>query len=620
VNYHDNAQCPYFQDYLQSLRSEKPSPVGDGVGLEGMCDYSCFSPVRAHTGGRPILGRRDMKEARQSERNMQARMDALPSTSSVQPLVEAMARFTRVGDALNRQAGLNKQSEGSNAEGSNARMDATAPGRGIIQAAVEKAFGTASSDTKERGLEALFSMDTGNVARAWSKVALAAIGPVVSIIHHEAKSLEQARDACEKLGIGSQRAEQPEQPKQPGEGKRLRREGPVLPGKKLLVTTGTVAGSNDVSGVHRAMTRLEGAQVKFARQMGSDKASDVVDRFQAVYTALETFMAESLQSVCGVNVAVGHMYPDEVSTVSHVKKLASIMAVQLQEIYDNPHEGWWTGISMEEIAAVAGKIDNVADSMERDAETATPRQLPSTGEGMHPAGTRVHVPVQLNAEEVQEVDHTIQHPPQSIRIDDIPGGSLRTLRSGAWLNDDMINAYLKLVHAQADSVRNGMGMQPLRAHVFSTFFMKKLKIMGYSYTDVRRWTRNVDIFALDTILVPINIGQGHWVLAVINMGEKRFEYFDPYHGDGSSYLCLLRRYLQDEHKDKKGADLDLSEWKDVHWGPKCIPSQTNGVDCGVFLCQFARAIMLNIAISFNQANAEAWRRIMLFEIARWTLK
>lgn len=48
-------------------------------------------------------------------------------------------------------------------------------------------------------------------------------------------------------------------------------------------------------------------------------------------------------------------------------------------------------------------------------------------------------------------------------------------------------------------------------HAFNTFFFTKLKTAGYQA--VKRWTKKVDIFSVDLLLVPIHLGV-HWCLAV----------------------------------------------------------------------------------------------------------
>ncbi len=55
-------------------------------------------------------------------------------------------------------------------------------------------------------------------------------------------------------------------------------------------------------------------------------------------------------------------------------------------------------------------------------------------------------------------------------------------------------------------------------HAFNTFFYPK--IMSGGHAAVKRWTRRVDVFAVDYILVPIHLGM-HWCLAVSERRMRR---------------------------------------------------------------------------------------------------
>lgn len=48
-------------------------------------------------------------------------------------------------------------------------------------------------------------------------------------------------------------------------------------------------------------------------------------------------------------------------------------------------------------------------------------------------------------------------------------------------------------------------------NVFNTFFYPKLRKSGYCA--VRRWTKKMDIFSKDILLVPVHLGV-HWCLSV----------------------------------------------------------------------------------------------------------
>jgi len=115
-----------------------------------------------------------------------------------------------------------------------------------------------------------------------------------------------------------------------------------------------------------------------------------------------------------------------------------------------------------------------------------------------------------------------------------------TLKDTAWLNDEVINFYLTLLSEHCK--RNEPAI--VKCHVFNTFFYPKL-LQGYD--KVSRWTRKVDIFSMEKIIVPIHL-KIHWCLAVINVKETRFEYYDSLGGSNDRvfqvsnhiFKCFLR--------------------------------------------------------------------------------
>jgi sentrin-specific protease 1 len=50
-----------------------------------------------------------------------------------------------------------------------------------------------------------------------------------------------------------------------------------------------------------------------------------------------------------------------------------------------------------------------------------------------------------------------------------------------------------------------------RVYSFNTFFYPKL--MSGGHAAVRRWTKQVDLFSYDFVLIPVHLGV-HWCLAV----------------------------------------------------------------------------------------------------------
>ncbi|KAH3692800.1 sentrin-specific protease 1-like [Dreissena polymorpha] len=180
---------------------------------------------------------------------------------------------------------------------------------------------------------------------------------------------------------------------------------------------------------------------------------------------------------------------------------------------------------------------------------------------------------------------------------------IATLGGLNWLNDEVINFYMNLL------MDRGSKTNMPKVHAFNTFFYPKISQGGQQ--SVRRWTKTVDVLAVDYIIVPVHLGM-HWCLAVINFKKKEIQYYDSMGGTNQKCLNLLKTYLCDESKEKKKKDFDLNGWNTVTM--KDIPQQMNGSDCGMFTCKFADYITREAPITFTQQHMPYFRRRMVYEI------
>ncbi|XP_073929704.1 sentrin-specific protease 2 isoform X3 [Castor canadensis] len=148
-------------------------------------------------------------------------------------------------------------------------------------------------------------------------------------------------------------------------------------------------------------------------------------------------------------------------------------------------------------------------------------------------------------------------------------------------------------------------------HAFSTFFYPKLKSGGYQA--VKRWTKGVNLFEQELVLVPIH-RKVHWSLVVMDLRKKCLKYLDSMGQKGSKICEILLQYLQDESKTKRNIDLNLLEW--THYSMKSheIPQQLNGSDCGMFTCKYADYISRDKPITFTQHQMPLFRKKMVWEI------
>uniref|UniRef100_A0A8D0QB52 SUMO specific peptidase 1 n=1 Tax=Sus scrofa TaxID=9823 RepID=A0A8D0QB52_PIG len=177
---------------------------------------------------------------------------------------------------------------------------------------------------------------------------------------------------------------------------------------------------------------------------------------------------------------------------------------------------------------------------------------------------------------------------------------IQTLNHLNWLNDEIINFYMNMLMER--SKEKGMPS----VHAFNTFFFTKLKTAGYQA--VKRWTKKVDVFSVDILLVPIHLGV-HWCLAVVDFRKKNITYYDSMGGINNEACRILLQYLKQESIDKKRKEFDTNGWQLFSKKSQEIPQQMNGSDCGMFACKYADCITKDRPINFTQVSRAAWRKL-----------
>lgn len=168
----------------------------------------------------------------------------------------------------------------------------------------------------------------------------------------------------------------------------------------------------------------------------------------------------------------------------------------------------------------------------------------------------------------------------------------KTLTPRRWLNDTIIEFFMKEVEASSKSIV-----------AFNSFFYTTLSQRGYQ--GVRRWMKKkkVKITDLEKIFVPINLNQSHWALGMIDITNKRIVYVDSLSNgpNAVSFAILsdLRNYVVSESQDTMGSDFELETLE--------CPQQPNGFDCGIYLCMNTLHLSQNAALKFNQNDAVRMR-------------
>ncbi|XP_062503900.1 sentrin-specific protease 1-like [Corticium candelabrum] len=176
---------------------------------------------------------------------------------------------------------------------------------------------------------------------------------------------------------------------------------------------------------------------------------------------------------------------------------------------------------------------------------------------------------------------------------------LQLLNDDNWLNDSFIEAYLCFLksHSGKDlqKNRNLKNFEVLSTHFFTTIRNKGIK-------SVDSWYKKADIFDVKLLIVPINEGNIHWTLLVVNNREKTMTYYDSIRGlyDATDSFSQMKQYLSRQSMLRRIIQIDWTEWKTINASE--IPQQQNGNDCGVFLLQYAYCVVHRRDMDFSQAD------------------
>lgn len=130
---------------------------------------------------------------------------------------------------------------------------------------------------------------------------------------------------------------------------------------------------------------------------------------------------------------------------------------------------------------------------------------------------------------------------------------------------------------------------------------------------MRSWTKKNNLLFndVDLLLVPVLMDLCHWVLAVVNVPDQSFTFYDPYLvADDGGIFSTLRCWLQDEVADQLGTAV-ADEWAVDTWpsvGVAHFPRQADSSSCGVFSLVVADHLAVGAAPTFTQQDIPLLRR------------
>ncbi|KAK7328093.1 hypothetical protein VNO77_22189 [Canavalia gladiata] len=197
---------------------------------------------------------------------------------------------------------------------------------------------------------------------------------------------------------------------------------------------------------------------------------------------------------------------------------------------------------------------------------------------------------------------------------------IELLQPETFINDTIIDFYIKYLKNKLQTDEQD------RFHFFNSFFFRKLADLDKdpssacdgraAFQRVRKWTRKVNLFEKDYLLIPINYSL-HWSLIVICHPGEVTCFKDEEIQESSKVPCILHMdSLKGSHKGLKNVFQSYlcEEWKERHSNVVDdvssnflhlrfisleLPQQENLYDCGLFLLHYVECFLKEAPINFN---------------------
>ncbi|KAF2418381.1 cysteine proteinase, partial [Tothia fuscella] len=215
-------------------------------------------------------------------------------------------------------------------------------------------------------------------------------------------------------------------------------------------------------------------------------------------------------------------------------------------------------------------------------------------------------------------DQSVVYPSTGKKRATVNYSDLEKLDDGEFLNDSIIEFYIRWMHEREKERGN---LKNDQVYFFSTYFYSALTApatgrRGLNYEAVQRWTSKDDIFDHDFVVIPVN-EHLHWYLAVVcNLSKikRKFEselgrrksagpppkkyspetpavvIIDSMGVGRSKTIANIKEYLIREADDKRGMTITKDDLQGMN-AKVGIPQQENFYDCGVHLCGYVDRLM-----------------------------
>ena len=120
------------------------------------------------------------------------------------------------------------------------------------------------------------------------------------------------------------------------------------------------------------------------------------------------------------------------------------------------------------------------------------------------------------------------------------------------------------------------------------------------------------MFLVDYVFFPVGTEE-HWMLVYACIKTRKLFYLDSLLSErrANDVLGNIKAYMYNSSVKLHGKD---NAWVFDTEIVRTVPQQKNGIDCGIFTCQFAEHVAREASISFTQEDIPQIRRNMVWEL------
>eukprot|EP00825_Cyclidium_porcatum_P044250 TRINITY_DN6437_c0_g1_i2.p1 TRINITY_DN6437_c0_g1~~TRINITY_DN6437_c0_g1_i2.p1 ORF type:complete len:331 (+),score=56.93 TRINITY_DN6437_c0_g1_i2:144-1136(+) len=199
----------------------------------------------------------------------------------------------------------------------------------------------------------------------------------------------------------------------------------------------------------------------------------------------------------------------------------------------------------------------------------------------------------------------------------IRNSEFNSIMKNGWLSSLLIDFYSILLNQYSKAHSDPFSQQKLECYIFKTQVYAYLRDnnsdLAYSQMNQARPQNPFNIFSKYKRLgYPLNVDGNHWVFVyvdnekkIVTVANSLFDIFEP------KYRNLLEKLKPIMTKDGE----DHAKYQFIQTN---APQQTNGYDCGIFVCKNMQLWMQGHPItsdSFTQSEITAYRKNLFYIIA-----